>query len=163
MLSPPYRTRRARLDEAGRVAPLLVELCRGRAELARAAAAAALKRGTRGREAWVATRGDAVVAMVALAPAALPGADVGYVDWLAVDAGHRREGLGARLVGLAQRRARTLGWRQLHVCTFHTNCGALTLYTQCGFYPAATLHDYAAEGVHYVQLVWLVRKEEDVR
>ena len=160
VLTAPYRTRRARSEDARSIAALLVELCAGRADLAREAAAAALRRGTRGHEAWIATWRQMPVAVVALAPAALPGARVGYVEWLAVDAAHRRHGLGAAMLRVAKRRAQIAGWRQLHVCTFHTNRAALALYIDCGFHPAATLCDYVAPGVHYVQLVWPVSDKE---
>lgn len=96
----------------------------------------------------------APVALLVLAPSTLPHAAVGCVDWLAVAPAHRRRGLGRRLVALAQSRAAALGWRQLHVSTFHTNRAALHLYIEAGFCPAATLRDYAGPGVHYVQLVW---------
>lgn len=141
-------------DDAAAVASLLRELCAGDAAEASRAAGAATAPGPAGHEAWVATGAGGILGFLALEPSSQPRFAVGSVDWIAVAPAARRQGLGLRLLRLAQERAGALGWRQLHACTFHTNRPALHLYVEAGFYPAATLPDYAAPGLHYVELVW---------
>jgi ribosomal protein S18 acetylase RimI-like enzyme len=142
--------------DAPAVVPLLRELCGDDPGAAQAAFAGLLAGGRPGQEAWVLELGSEVVGLLALAPSSQPGFRVGFVEWLAGAATHRRRGLGRRLVAFAQERAQALGWRQLHALTYHTNRPALHLYVEAGFYPEATLHDYAGPGVHYVELVWPV-------
>ncbi len=138
------------------LADLLLELCGGDPAEARRAAEAATAPGPAGHEAWVLPGPLGPAGFLALAPSTQPHFAIGFVDWIAVDPAQRRRGLGLRLLGLAQERAAALGWRQLHACTFHTNRAALHLYLEAGFYPAATLPDYAGPGMHYVELVWPV-------
>jgi peroxiredoxin Q/BCP len=145
--------RRAGPADVPRVAELLAELCAGDRDEALRAARAAVEPGGPGHEAWVLPAGTAAAGFLALEPSSQPRFGVGFVEWIAVDPAHRRRGLGLRLLGLAAERARALGWRQLHACTFHTNRAALHLYVEAGFFPAATLHDYAGPGLHYVELV----------
>lgn len=148
--------RRARPGDGPALVALLAELCAGDPRLAQEAVTAALRPGPRGHETWVLPgRGASPVhGVLALEPSSQPGFRVGSVEWIAVAPEARRRGHGLALLQLAQRRARAVGWRQLHVSTFHTNRPALHLYIEAGFYPAATLHDYAGPGLHYVELVW---------
>ncbi len=110
--------------------------------------------GPPGHEAWVAAESTGEpVGFLALSPSGAPHFRLGFVEWVAVAPGARRRGIGRRLLACAEHRAAALGWRQLHACTFHTNRASLHMYIDSGFYPAATLHDYAGPGLHYVEMV----------
>lgn len=134
----------------------MAELCAGDHSLAATAVEAMLAVGAPGHEAWVVEAAEGLLGFVALSPSQAPHFRLGFVEWIAVAPSARRGGLGRGLLALAQDRARALGWRQLHVSTFHSNRPALHLYIDAGFYPAATLADYGGPGLHYVQLLWPV-------
>ncbi len=154
------RLRPARPDDRPHLVPPLTELCAGGAEEAERVLDELLAPASPGHEVWVAAAGRGAVGLLALAPSSRPEFRVGSVDWIAVAASWRRKGLGRLLLELGQRRARELGWRQLHVCTFHTNRASLHLYIACGFYPLGLLPDYAGPGLHYVELCWPVPPQE---
>lgn len=142
--------RPARPEDGPDLLPLLAELSAGDREAARAALDEAFGPG---RQAWVQERDHEIVGFLSLAPSAVT-VTVGFVDWLAVSPAHRRQGLGLRLLRLAQRCATDLGWRQLHAYTFGDNRASLHLYIEAGFLPITTLRDYIAPGRHYVHLMW---------
>lgn len=152
-----WQSRPARPPDAPAVLPWLAELTAGDAAQAQAAWAAAV-RPVGGGEAWLAEgrvpgAPPGPLGFLALSPGGAPGFRVGSVEWLVVAPAARGRGVGRGLLALAGDRARALGWRQLHACTFHTNRPALHLYIAAGFFPAATLWEYAGPGLHYVELL----------
>ena len=61
-----------------------------------------------------------------------------YINVLAVRPQFRRQGLGTRLLGLADERAEALGTRGLSVIVSNANTGARRLYEHCGYNESAT-------------------------
>jgi len=154
--SPAPRIRPARRADASGLLPLLLELCAGDHGATAAALEAALAAGPAGHEAYVASDPSdpaGPVGFLALSPSSAPHFRLGFVEWIAVAPSARRRGIGRGLLTHALDRAVALGWRQIHASTFHTNRAALHLYIDLGFYPAATLHDYAGPELHYVEMV----------
>jgi len=150
--------RPAHAGDAPTLLPLMAELCAGDSGLARVCVEAVLAAGPPGHEAWVLAGEAGLLGFIALSPSGAPHFHLGFVEWIAVAPAARRQGIGRQLLALGQTRALSLGWRQLHASTFHTNRPALHMYIDAGFYPAATLPDYGGPGLHYVELLWPVAR-----
>jgi ribosomal protein S18 acetylase RimI-like enzyme len=56
-----------------------------------------------------------------------------YICGMAVDAGHRRKGIGTVLLAEAERTCRDLGLSKLSLIVFEQNVSAKRLYERCGF------------------------------
>lgn len=59
--------------------------------------------------------------------------DTLYIAALAVEPGHRGQGIGRRLIGLTERQVREMGLSGLSLLVFENNPGAVRLYRRLGF------------------------------
>lgn len=82
-----------------------------------------------------------------------------YVNVLAVLPGQRGKGLGARLLGLAEDTAHSLGKRGLSVIVSDANHGALRLYERSGYRETAT-RDMVKEGWRNEGSRWVLLVKE---
>ena len=71
---------------------------------------------------------------------------VGWLYSLAVDAAHRRRGIGRRLLADAERLARRAGRRGLQLEVRQDNAAALALYERGGYRRVKALPDYYDDG-----------------
>jgi ribosomal-protein-alanine N-acetyltransferase len=104
----------------------------------------------RGRSYLVARRGDRVVGYAGV----LMIADDGHVATVAVDADHRRQGIGRALLLVLVEQARAMGARQLTLEVRVSNVGAQELYRAFGFAPAGARKAYYADNGEDALVMW---------
>ena len=80
---------------------------------------------------------------------------IGWLYSLAVDADHRRRGIGRRLLADAERLARRAGGRGMQLEVRQDNAAALALYERCGYRRVKALPGYYDDGA----AGWRYRRE----
>lgn len=95
-------------------------------------------------DAWVARRGEALLGACLVLYRA--GSHVARLHSLAVVAGARGQGLGARLLDAAEAGARTRGCRRMHLEVAVDNHGAQRLYRRRGYAVQGRVEGYYATG-----------------
>jgi len=87
---------------------------------------------------------------------------VGYIAMLAVEMGHRRRGIGTRLVEKAVEAMEGRGCDEVVLETEVTNTNALNLYSRLGFVREKRLFRYYLNGVDAFRLkLYLANKENE--
>ena len=88
-----------------------------------------------GRDVFVIERGGDLVGTVTFSVREEEGLRCGYVNLLAVDPRERRHGLGAKLMAVAERRAKDLGLDRVRLDTAIPAAHLLRWYTARGYEP----------------------------
>ncbi len=82
----------------------------------------------------------------------------GYIMTLDVDPGHRRMGLGRRLMVAMEAHARADGCAELALHVFTENAAAIRFYEHCGFYRSHRAEAFYGAGVLGPRDAWVYRK-----
>lgn len=83
---------------------------------------------------------------------------VGRVDWIAVDPGHQRQGIGKRLMSAAEKQMKGRGCHKMTLFVFESQIPALGLYLKCGMVPEAVLKEHHWGDDYVVMSRWLEGK-----